>query len=293
MKWLVTGGAGMLAHDVIAEGMRRGVDVIAIDREEADILDPEAIAAVVRQIEPDVVVNCAAWTAVDDAEVNEAAAFGVNATGAQNVARAAEEVGAILVLISTDYVFCGDRENGEGYPASAPLSPIGAYGRTKAAGEWAVQSNCDDVYVVRTAWLYGAGGNCFPKTLAGILQKNGAARVVDDQFGQPTWTADLARLIGDLIDQAPPGIYHGTSSGETSWCGFTRAIAESLGMSPEVVEGVATEAFPRPAPRPQWSVLSHADLEAVGVEPIGPWEERWRAAAPHVLETPPTDGGLD
>lgn len=283
MRWLVTGGEGMLARDLVAEGRARGLHVIAIDKAEADLLDPEAIAAAVREAQPDVVINCAAWTAVDDAELNEAAAFAVNAAGAQNVARATQAVGAKLVQISTDYVFSGAKRDGEGYPANAPLSPIGAYGRTKASGEWAALANCDNVYIVRTAWLYGAGGNCFPKTLARILTEQGSAKVVDDQYGQPTWTVDLSRLIVDLLDQAPPGLYHGTSSGQTTWCGFTRAIAESLGMSPSVVIGVRTEEFPRPAPRPQWSVLDHTDLEAVGVEPIGNWDERWRVAAPHVL----------
>ena len=284
MKWLVTGAAGMLAQDVIAEAEARGHQVIAATRADADLLDAPAIEALVKAERPDVVVNCAAWTGVDAAEDHEAEAFAANATGVQNLARAARDIDAKLVHVSTDYVFDGKQETP--YAAEEPLNPLGAYGRTKAAGEWAAQSNCPNTFIVRTAWLFGAGGRWFPKTLARVLKETGSAKVVNDQHGQPTWTADVARIIADLVNTAPPGIYHATSGGVTTWWGFTCEIASSIGVSPEVVEPIGSDAFPSPAPRPTWSALSHDTLVKSGVAPIGRWEERWHEAAKAVLETP-------
>ena len=282
MRILVTGGHGMLAQDVVRELESRGHDVTAQDRDTLDILELPALTARLDELRPDAVVNCAAWTAVDAAEENEAGAFLLNAVAVQNLARATEAAGARLVHISTDYVFDGTRP--EPYQADQPVSPLGAYGRTKAAGEWAARTEAPDTLIVRTAWLYGRGGNCFPKTLAGVLGKNGRADVVDDQHGQPTWTGDVARVITDLLEaEAPAGTYHATSSGQTTWWGFTRAIAQAIGVDPDVVEAVSSEQFVRPAPRPEWSVLGHDSLQAAGVEPIGDWAERWEIAAPEVL----------
>ena len=282
MAWLVTGGAGMLATDVIGELQARGQEYVAVDVDELDITDPEAVEEFVSELKPEVIVNCAAYTAVDAAEEDEAAAFTVNAVGPQHLAHAAKNVGATFVQISTDYVFGGDASTP--YRTTDPLRPVGAYGRTKAAGEWASLYENPGTYVVRTAWLYGAGGACFPKTMARLLESNGSVKVVDDQFGQPTWTKDLPRVVVDLVQQeAPFGVYHGTSEGETSWCGFTQAIAESLGLSPTAVQPVTSEEFVRPAPRPSYSVLDHDRFEAAGVAPIGPWRQRWAEASPSVL----------
>lgn len=283
MKWLVTGGSGMLAHDLKDELRRRGHDFRAPDRDLLDITDAKQIDRYLDQYSPSVIANCAAYTAVDDAEEDEAAAFALNATAPQLLARAAAQRNIPLVHVSTDYVFNGQSE--QPYPANALLDPLGAYGRTKAAGEWAVRVETPNHYVVRTAWLYGAGGNCFPKTLAKVLGNHGAAKVVDDQHGQPTWSKDVARIITDLVDHgAPPGIYHATSSGEASWFTFTRAIAAAVGLPPSAVSPVTSADFPRPAPRPAWSLLSHDSLVAAGIEPIGNWQERWREAAKIVLK---------
>jgi len=230
----------------------------------------------------DVVVNCAAWTAVDDAESQEAAAFDLNAVAPQLLARAAREAGARMVQISTDYVF--DGQAGEPYAEDAALAPRSAYGRTKVAGEWAVRAENPDHLVVRTAWLYGAHGGCFPKTMARLAADRPELQVVADQVGQPTWTADVADLVVRLVEaQVPAGTYHATSSGQVSWHGFTRAIVESLGKDPEMVRETTSDAFVRPAPRPSYSVLGHAALQRVGVEPIGDWAQRWSVAAPTVL----------
>ena len=280
MRWLVTGAAGMLGTDLVAVLRGRGHDIVGIDRDSVDITDPEACVGLADHF--DVVVNCAAFTAVDAAESDEPAAFAVNAVGAANLARAAHRSGARMVQISTDYVFDGTAV--APYAETAPLVPRSAYGRTKAAGEWAVRAECPDHLVVRTAWLYGAHGPCFPSTILRVLREGGGADVVVDQVGQPTWTVDLADLVERLVRAgAPAGTYHGTSSGQTSWHGFAQAAVVAAGLDPALVRETTSEGFVRPAPRPAYSVLGHAALQAVGVDPIGDWAARWRAAAPEVL----------
>jgi dTDP-4-dehydrorhamnose reductase len=185
------------------------------------------------------------------------------------------------VHISTDYVFAGDAT--EPYGEDVERNPANAYGRTKAAGELEVLASGADALIVRTSWLYGAHGACFPKTIARAVRESGSVQVVDDQVGQPTWTADLADLIIRLVEgDAPSRIYHGTASGQTSWYGFAKAIVEAAGLG-DVVVPCDSSAFPRPARRPAYSVLSHASLERIGVSPIGDWQERWGVAAPVVL----------
>ncbi|WP_369824419.1 dTDP-4-dehydrorhamnose reductase [Cellulosimicrobium sp. CUA-896] len=244
-----------------------------------DVTDPARVHAAVAG--HDVVVNCAAWTAVDAAESHEGEAFVVNAVGPANLARAARASGARLVQVSTDYVFEGNAARP--YPEDAPVAPRSAYGRTKAAGEWAVRAETDDHLVVRTAWLYGAGGKCFPKTMARLGAERDSVTVVDDQLGQPTWTVDLAALIVRLVAaDAPSGTYHGTSSGEVSWFGFAQEVMRSAGLGTRV-ESTTSASFAAPAPRPAYSVLGHAALRSAGVEPIGDWAERWAVASGPVL----------
>lgn len=281
-RWLVVGAAGMLGQDVVAAAKAAGHRVTGIGRSGLDITDAAATRAAVAG--HDVVVNCAAWTAVDDAETHESEAFAVNATGAANLARATAAAGARLIHVSTDYVFDGGAT--EPYPEDAPVRPRSAYGRTKAAGEWAVRAEAPDAVVVRTAWLYGAGGRCFPKTIARAAGERDRLSVVDDQTGQPTWTADLADLIVRIVGaQAPSGIYHGTSSGQVTWWGFAREIVAAAGYSTPV-DTTTSAAYQLPAPRPAYSVLGHDRLRQIGVEPIGDWAERWKAAAPTVLGVP-------
>ncbi|WP_226924792.1 dTDP-4-dehydrorhamnose reductase [Georgenia satyanarayanai] len=279
-RWIVTGAGGMLGTDLVALLRARGAQVTALGRQDLDVTDPGQVAELIRDV--DVIVNCAAWTAVDDAEGLEDEAFTLNAVAPQLLARAARLAGARMVHVSTDYVFAGDASRP--YAESAALAPRSAYGRTKAAGEWAVRVECPDHLVVRTAWLYGAHGPCFPRTMARLAGERDALTVVADQVGQPTWTADLADLLVRLVDAgAPAGTYHGTSSGETSWHGFTQEIVRTLGKDPAMVRETTSADFPRPAPRPAYSVLGHEALLAAGVEPIGHWAERWTVAAPTVL----------
>lgn len=280
MRWLVTGAAGMLGTDLVAVLRAAGEDVTAVPRADLDITDPGAVRDAVGGHA--VVVNCAAWTAVDDAEVVEGAAFTVNAVGAAVLARGAAAAGARLVHISTDYVFDGHAS--EPYAEDAVVGPRSAYGRTKAAGEWAVRAECPDHLVLRTAWLYGRHGTCFPRTIARLAAERDHLAVVEDQVGQPTWTRDVADLTLRMVRRGvASGTYHATSSGRTSWHGFAREVVRSAGLDPEMVTPTTTSAYPRPAPRPAWSVLGHEALRRAGVEPIGPWQERWQAAAAEVL----------
>jgi dTDP-4-dehydrorhamnose reductase len=280
VRWIITGAAGMLGQDVVAVLRDAGEDTVPLARTDLDVTDSGAVARAVEGA--DVVVNCAAWTAVDDAEAREADAFAINATAASYVARAAHEQGSRLVHISTDYVFAGSARSP--YPEDAPLGPRSAYGRTKAAGEWAVQAHCPDHLLLRTAWLYGAYGRCFPKTIARAAGQRDHLDVVDDQIGQPTWTRDVADLVLRLVvASAPSGTYHATASGQVSWHGFARAVVAAAGGDPRKVRPTTSEAFVRPAPRPAYSVLGHGSLRAAGVEPIGDWAQRWDVAAPDVL----------
>ena len=278
MRWLVTGARGMLGTDVVARLVGR--DVTAAGSAELDVRDAAAVDAAVAG--HDVVVNCAAWTAVDDAEDREAEAFALNAVAPATLAAAAVRHGARLVHVSTDYVFDGAARSP--YPEDAPLAPRSAYGRTKAAGEWAVRAVAPDALVVRTAWLYGAHGGCFPRTIARLAAERGGVDVVDDQVGQPTWTADVADLLVRLVEvAAPAGAYHATSSGQVTWFGFARDVVASAGLDPALVRPTTSAAFVRPAARPAYSVLGHDRLAAVGLAPIADWRDRWAAAAGDVL----------
>lgn len=280
MRWMVVGAKGMLGTDLVTRLVEAGHDVLAMDKDEVDITNEASVDHAIDSA--DVVVNVAAFTAVDAAEEREADAFLVNAVGPQYLARRCKKIGARLVHISTDYVFNGSSSTP--YLENGAVAPAGAYGRTKAAGEWAVQSSTDDYIIVRTAWLYGANGACFPKTMARLSEKMEKLSVVTDEVGQPTWTADLADLILRLVEATvPSGIYHGTSSGRTNWHAFTQAIMTSMGKDPAIVTETTAAAFQRPAPRPSFSVLSHNQLVAAGIEPIGNWLERWNEAAPAIL----------
>ncbi|WP_295692216.1 dTDP-4-dehydrorhamnose reductase [Lapillicoccus sp.] len=277
MKILVTGGAGMLGHDLDATLTAAGHEVTLAPRSALDVTSLPACDGAVHG--HDVVVNAAAWTKVDDAETHEAAAFDVNATGAANLALASRRAGARLVQVSTDYVFAGDATSP--YAEDSPLAPRSAYGRTKAAGEWAVRSICPDSYLVRTAWLYGAHGPNFVATMARLAAERDTVSVVDDQRGQPTWTHDLAAAITVLIgSDAPFGTYHGTSTGEATWFDLARGVFEVLGLDPARVLPTTTDAFPRPAPRPAYSVLGHDSWAAVDGGLLPDWRESLDRSVP-------------
>lgn len=272
MRWLVVGSHGQLGQDLLRVLAARSADVVDdVDLPELDIRDADAVRARLRDAE--VVVNAAAWTDVDGAESHEDAAYAVNAVGAGNIAHACTETGAVLVHLSTDYVFDGAATSP--YPEDAAPAPRSAYGRTKAAGERLVLDAARDAYVVRTAWLYGAGGHNFVRTMARLArERDGGLDVVADQRGSPTWSRHLAGAIVRLVEARPePGIYHVTNGGETTWNGLARAVFAAIGADPERVRPVTTAQFPRPAPRPAYSVLAHDRWLAAGLDPLPPWRE--------------------
>ncbi len=273
-RWLVVGANGMLGTEVMSALVNRNVQ--GLDLPDIDITDPMSVQRALAGV--DVVVNCAAYTAVDDAETNERIAFLVNAVGPANLARQCAERDAKLVQISTDYVFDGAAE--QPYSEMVPPSPKSAYGRTKLAGEWAVRAELPHAsYILRTAWLYGAAGPNFAATMARLEGERDTVSVVDDQFGQPTWARDLAQRIVEIVDvDAPAGTYHATNTGRTSWFGFAQRVFELAGADPGRVQPTTTEAFPRPAPRPANSVLSHDGWERAGLRPMRPWDEALTAA---------------
>lgn len=274
MRYLVLGGRGMLAADLVRA--LDGRDVVAPSRADLDITDAGALADAVAGA--DVVINAAAYTKVDDAESHEEDAFAVNATGAGNAAAAAAAAGARFVQLSTDYVFDGTAT--EPYREDAPRNPVSAYGRTKAAGEELVLAQHPSPHLVRTAWLYGANGPNFARTMLRLAGERDTVQVVTDQVGQPTWTRDLADGIVRLLDaDAAPGVYHGTNAGSASWYEFARAIFEVSGLDPERVQPTDSAAFERPAPRPAYSVLAHDAWRRAGVEPLRPWRDALEAAA--------------
>jgi len=279
MRWLITGAAGQLGSDLRTALSSAGVpdsDVRAWGSSELDVTDRRAIAARLDEFGPDVVVNAAAYTAVDAAESDADRAFAVNATAPALLAAAASERGCRLVHVSTDYVF-GDASGGADRPFEVddPTEPTSVYGRTKLAGEQAVLELAPEHgFVVRTAWVYGATGQNFVKTMAALQRSREHLDVVDDQRGSPTWSADLAAgLIALAQAPAQPGVYHCANGGETTWFGFARAIFAELGADPERVRPTTTDKFPRPAPRPAYSVLSDASWRAAGLTPLRHWRD--------------------
>jgi dTDP-4-dehydrorhamnose reductase len=282
-RWLVTGAGGMLGTDLVATVASRGEPVTGMDRAGLDVTDAAAVTDAIARGRPDVVVNCAAWTAVDDAEAAEELALAVNGPGVANLAAACARSAARLVQVSTDYVFAGDA--GRPYAEDDVPAPRTAYGRTKLAGERAVLGQLPGSgYVVRTAWLYGAHGPNFVRTMIKLEDQRPTVDVVDDQHGQPTWTVDVARQIIALVHStAGPGIYHATSSGQTTWFGLAREIFALLGADPARVRPIPSGALPRPAPRPARSVLGHDAWTRPGIPPIGEWRAALHRAFPGLL----------
>ncbi|MEO5875188.1 MAG: dTDP-4-dehydrorhamnose reductase [Streptosporangiaceae bacterium] len=266
MSWLITGAGGMLGTDLVARLRRDGEQVAAATRADLDIRDVRAVSAAVAGHQ--YVINCAAWTAVDDAETHEDAALALNGTAVGNLAGACDAAGADLLQISTDYVLHGDGT--APYPEDAPTGPINAYGRTKLAGERAALGH----YVVRTAWLYGAHGPNFVSTMLRLAAERDTVDVVNDQYGQPTWTADLAdQLVLLARSGAPRGVYHGTNAGETTWYGLAREVFTRHGLDPARVRPTTSDRFVRPAVRPGYGVLGHGAWAAAGLAPMRDWRE--------------------
>ena len=245
--------------------------------------DEAAVRGALRRHRPAVVVNCAAWTAVDDAEAHEDDALLVNGRGAENIAAACAASGAVLVQVSTDYVFGGDGQRP--YTEHDRPGPRTAYGRTKLAGERAVLGLLPGTgHVVRTAWLYGAHGPNFVAAMIRLASERPTVDVVADQCGQPTWTVDVAdRIIALAGSGAGAGIYHATSSGQTTWFGLAQEVFRLLGADPARVRPTTSGAYPRPAPRPAYSVLGHDRWASGAIKPIGDWRAALKRAFPELI----------
>jgi dTDP-4-dehydrorhamnose reductase len=255
MQFVITGAAGMLGQDLTAAARGAGHDVLALARAELDIADGTAVTEAIRRAGADVVINCAAWTDVDGAERDEDGAQSVNGAGAGNVARAAGAYGAWTIHVSSDYVFDGTTRSP--YMESDVVGPVSAYGRSKLAGEREVATEAPERHtIVRSSWLFGVGGPCFPATILRLAAERDELNVVDDQIGCPTFTGHLAQaLVGVATREPPPvGILHVAGGGACSWFEFAREIVASSGVSCEV-RACTTAEMPRPATRPAYSVL--------------------------------------
>jgi dTDP-4-dehydrorhamnose reductase len=279
VRWLITGSRGQLGSDLqVALAEDPTAVVLATDRRDLDITNSIAVDALIADFIPDLIVNAAAYTAVDRAESDEETAYLVNGAGPALLAAAIGRHGGRLIHVSTDYVFAGDASSP--YGVDHLTAPKSAYGRTKLAGEHSVRELLPQHgYVVRTAWVYGAVGANFVKTMARLERELDTVSVVNDQRGSPTWSGDLARALIELGNSdAPVGIYHCTNGGDTTWYGFTRAIFEELGADPARILPTTTDAFPRPAPRPAYSVLSDEAWLGAGLCPMRNWRDALGAA---------------
>lgn len=274
MKVVVTGAKGQLGQDVVLELARQNHEAIGADREQLDVTNEASVQAFISDVRPDVILHCAAYTNVDGAEENEDAAYQVNALGTEYLAKAAKQVGAKMLYVSTDYVFDGTAT--EPYEVDEPTKPLGAYGRTKLAGEELLQKNLEQFFIVRTAWVFGVHGNNFVKTMLRLGKERGEVGVVHDQVGSPTYTVDLARFMVELMETQEYGIYHATNSGVCSWYEFAVEIFKQAGLN-VIVNPLTTEQFPRPAARPKYSVLSKKKIEEQGLMPLRDWKEALNA----------------
>jgi dTDP-4-dehydrorhamnose reductase len=271
MRLLVTGAAGMLGRDVVAAANDAGHDVVAVSRADLDITDAAAARAAVHDARPDAVVNCAAWTDVDGAEGGEPAATAVNGAGAGNVAAAAAATGALLVHVSSDYVFDGDAA--EPYTEDAPTGPRSAYGRSKLAGEHAIAAAAGRSAIVRSSWLFGPHGRNFVDAMRRVGAERDEVAVVDDQIGCPTYTGHLARALVAVAEHELTGVLHVAGAGRCSWFDLAVATFAETGIECRV-RPQATADLGRPAPRPAFSALASTRADA----PVLPdWREGLRA----------------
>jgi dTDP-4-dehydrorhamnose reductase len=267
---LVTGLYGQLGRAVARIAEERGLSVVGDDVDTLDITDPAAVTARLDQIHPRAVVNCAAYTAVDRCEDEEELATAVNGTAVGHLATACNRVNAHLLHVSTDYVFPGTGSHP--YSEDDPVGPVSAYGRSKLRGE-ELATTAERHLIARTAWLYGRGGKNFVETIRQQIEGGRTTlKVVADQTGCPTFCDDLARALLDLARQGATGVVHAVNSGATTWHGFACEITRLMGSEVEI-EPVSTDEFPRPAPRPAFSVLDTSRLASILGRPLPPWED--------------------
>lgn len=268
MKVLVTGVTGQLGYDVAAELTRRGIEHMGVGSKEMDLTNAKQVEEVIRAYHPDVIIHCAAYTAVDKAEDEYDKCMAVNTDGTLAIAKAAKDINAKMVYISTDYVFSG--EGNLPFAVDVEKGPVNMYGLTKLLGEQAVQMLLQKYFIIRIAWVFGKNGNNFIKTMLRLGKERKELNVVADQWGSPTYTADLAPLICDMIETEKYGVYHATNEGVTCWAAFAAAIFKEAGISCEV-HPIPTEAYPTPALRPKNSRLSKKSLDMAGFQRLPDW----------------------
>lgn len=270
MKVLITGAKGQLGQELVRILPYKGFNVFGFGREELDITDIKNVRKVLREIKPEVVLHTAAYTQVDKAESEEEQAYLVNAYGSRNVAVVSEEIGAKLCYMSTDYVFDGSKSTP--YKEFDHVNPLGVYGRSKYAGEELVKTLSTRYFIVRTSWVYGLYGNNFVKTMIRLAKEKKELGVVHDQIGSPTYTLDLSLFLAELIKSEKYGIYHVSNTGTCSWFEFAKAIFEEAGIEVKL-KPLRTEDFPRPAPRPKYSVMDHLAIRANQFSPLRYWRD--------------------
>ena len=272
MRILVTGVKGQLGHDVVNEMKKRGLDPVGVDLEEMDITDKEACVKVITEAKVDAVIHCAAYTAVDAAEDNVELCRKVNSQGTRNIAEVCRDLDIIMMYISTDYVF--DGQGTRPWEPDDARNPLNVYGQTKYEGELAVEELVKKFFTVRIAWVFGVNGKNFIKTMLRIGKERGAASVVDDQIGSPTYTYDLARLLVDMIQTEKYGRYHATNEGLCSWYEFACEIFRQAGMDQVKVTPVHTSEYPASkAKRPMNSRMSKEKLTENGFERLPEWKD--------------------
>ena len=269
MRILVTGASGQLGYDVERELERRGIEHLGTSSRELDITDREAVERLMAAYRPDAAIHCAAYTKVDLAEDEPERCWAVNADGTRNMAAACRKTGAKLLYISTDYVFPGTGERS--YETGDPTGPVNTYGRSKLAGELAVQSLLEKYFIVRISWVFGKNGNNFVKTMLRLAETKAELSVVCDQIGSPTYKADLAPLLCDMVQTERYGVYHATNGGTCAWSEFAEAIFELAGRQ-VVVHPIPTSAYPTRAARPLNSRMSKECLHSNGFQELPEWK---------------------
>lgn len=270
MKILVTGAAGQLGYDVCKELERRSIEHKGIDRQNLDICDKQAVEAYLTAYAPEAVIHCAAYTAVDKAEDEPELCFAVNVVGTLNLAEVCKQLDAKLLYISTDYVF--DGQGGQFYEVSDNFNPLGAYGAAKLAGELAVKSILDKYFIVRISWAFGKNGANFVRTMLRLAESHSEVGVVCDQVGSPTYTADLAGLLVDMVQTERSGIYHATNEGVCSWAEFAEEIFKQSGRDVKVKHLLTAEYLTK-ARRPFNSRLSKDCLDKAGFKRLPDWQD--------------------
>ena len=270
MKVFVTGVRGQLGYDVVNELEKRGLEAIGVDIQEMDITDADSVNSVIGEAAPDAVIHCAAYTAVDAAEDNEELCRKVNAEGTQNIANMCKKLDIPMIYISTDYVFDGQGERP--WLPEDERAPLNVYGQTKYEGELAVQNTLDKYFIVRIAWVFGVNGKNFIKTMLNLGKTRDHLTVVNDQFGSPTYTYDLARLLVDMIQTDKYGIYHATNEGICTWYEFACEIFRQAGIAVDVAP-VTADQYPAKAKRPSNSRMSKDKLEENGFERLPSWQD--------------------